>query len=257
MPDDDGQFARNRHGRDVIAATPCDALIKGPQRSGSADRLPRRLNQHGSGMNAALLTDPPVSRSALPGMMHGWVQAEIGDQPVGAWEPLGRPDRRHQPDRHHHVDARNGHEPLDLRVGERVARQLALDDSQIVRESVVLAQMPPKRIALVGRERLCQEPCPPPWPEQIGVRALRYEVGVQNRLDDSLQSRPLAHDLRASRYLPPQAKRMLVRYPDFRQEATRMKPERWVRFLRQFGGLAKVDSGSDYAASFSCSLSIA
>jgi hypothetical protein len=33
--------------------------------------------------------------------------------------------------------------------------------------------------------------------------------------------------------------------------------KRWVRFLRQFGGLAKVDSGSDYAASFSCSLSIA
>ena len=32
---------------------------------------------------------------------------------------------------------------------------------------------------------------------------------------------------------------------------------KWVRFPRQFGGLAKVDSGFDYAASFSCSLSIA
>jgi hypothetical protein len=33
--------------------------------------------------------------------------------------------------------------------------------------------------------------------------------------------------------------------------------ERWTRLVRQLGGLAKVDSGSDYAASFSCLLSIA
>src|SRR5680860_311784 len=33
--------------------------------------------------------------------------------------------------------------------------------------------------------------------------------------------------------------------------------ERWVRFPRQFGGLAKVDSGFDYAASFSACSSIA
>ena len=33
--------------------------------------------------------------------------------------------------------------------------------------------------------------------------------------------------------------------------------QRWSRFPGQFGGLAKVDSGFDYAASFSCSLSIA
>jgi hypothetical protein len=33
--------------------------------------------------------------------------------------------------------------------------------------------------------------------------------------------------------------------------------ERWSRFPGQNGGLAKVVSGFDYAASFSCSLSIA
>ena len=33
--------------------------------------------------------------------------------------------------------------------------------------------------------------------------------------------------------------------------------QRWVRFPRQFGGLAKVDSGFDYAASFSACSSIA
>ena len=35
------------------------------------------------------------------------------------------------------------------------------------------------------------------------------------------------------------------------------KEERWSRFPGQNGGLAKVVSGFDYAASFSCSLSIA
>ena len=33
--------------------------------------------------------------------------------------------------------------------------------------------------------------------------------------------------------------------------------QRWSRFPGQNGGLAKVDSGLDYAANFSCSLSIA
>lgn len=33
--------------------------------------------------------------------------------------------------------------------------------------------------------------------------------------------------------------------------------QRWTRLVRQLGGLAKVDSGSDYAANFSCLLSIA
>ena len=146
MPDDDGQFARDRDGRDVGAASPCDALVEGPQRSGSADRLPRRFDQHGPGMGAALLGDPPVPRPAVAGLMHARVQAEIGDQLVGAGEALDRADRRHQADRDHHVDARNGHEPLDVRVGERVARELALDDPQVVGEPVVLAQMPLHRI---------------------------------------------------------------------------------------------------------------
>jgi hypothetical protein len=32
---------------------------------------------------------------------------------------------------------------------------------------------------------------------------------------------------------------------------TGSEPERWSRFAGQFGGLAKVDSGFDYAANFS------
>jgi hypothetical protein len=42
-----------------------------------------------------------------------------------------------------------------------------------------------------------------------------------------------------------------------RAEALEVVDERWVRFPRQFGGLAKVDSGFGYAANFACSLPIA
>jgi len=37
----------------------------------------------------------------------------------------------------------------------------------------------------------------------------------------------------------------------------RLRSERWVRFPRQFGGLAKVDSGFGHAASFSVGVAIA
>src|SRR5918995_481295 len=43
---------------------------------------------------------------------------------------------------HYHVDARDRHQPRHVRVGQRVARQLALDDLQILAEPVVLAQVP-------------------------------------------------------------------------------------------------------------------
>ena len=54
----------------------------------------------------------------------------------------GRFDR-HSPDCDHHIDPGNGHEPLGFRFGERVARQLALDDTKILAQAAILAQAPP------------------------------------------------------------------------------------------------------------------
>jgi len=94
MPDDDGKLARYRHGRDVVAAAPGDPLIERPQRPGSAYRLPGCLDQHRTRMGAALLGDSPVPRPTIAGLMHARVQAEIGDQFVGAGEALDGADRR-------------------------------------------------------------------------------------------------------------------------------------------------------------------
>ena len=102
-------------------------------------------------MGAALLGDRPVPRPTVAGLVHARVQAEIGDQLVGAGEALDGADRREQARGDHHVDAGNGHEPLGVRMAERVARDLPLHGPKILAETVVLAQMTGDRILLVGR----------------------------------------------------------------------------------------------------------
>jgi hypothetical protein len=114
--------------------------------------------------------------------------------------PIGR----EQAGRDHHVDAGNGHDPLGVLIGERVARDLPLHDPKILAETVVLAQMTGDRILLVGWQRLSEQPSPSFRAEQIGVWAGRHQVRVQDRLDDRLQPRPLTADLIAARDLPPQ-----------------------------------------------------
>ena len=61
---------------------------------------------------------------------------------IRAGKPCDGSDRSDQPDCHHHVDARDRHQPGDVGIGSGLARQLALDDLQILTQSVVLAQMP-------------------------------------------------------------------------------------------------------------------
>ena len=138
---------------------------------------------------------------ALAGLVDARVQAEIGDQTIRSGEPLDGTDRGDEPDRDHHVDARDRHQPLDVRVAQSITRQLALNNAQVLAEPVVLTQVPGDCVALVGRERLGQEPRPSPRPKQISVRTGRHEVGVQDRLRNRLQPRPLPHDLCAARDL--------------------------------------------------------
>jgi hypothetical protein len=73
-------------------------------------------------------------------------------EPIRSGEPGDGFDRGDQPDRDHHVDARDRHQPLDVRIAQSVARQLALDHLQILAAPVVLAQVPGEGVALVGRE---------------------------------------------------------------------------------------------------------
>lgn len=156
VPDDDRELARDRNRGDVVTAPTGDALIKCSQRSRPAHRLPGGLDQHGARMRAALLGDPTVPRSIFAGLMHARVQAEIGDQLVGACEALDRPDRSQHADGDHHVDAGDGHQAFCIRIGQRVAGQLPLDNTQVLAEAIMLAHVPRHRVLLVNRKRLPQ-----------------------------------------------------------------------------------------------------
>ena len=60
-------------------------------------------------------------------------------------------------------------------------------------------------------------------PAEIGVRAGRDQVTMQDRLDDILQPRALSDDLIAPGHLPAKRLRRLIRNPDFRQKAACIK----------------------------------
>jgi hypothetical protein len=160
----------------------------------------------------------------LAGLAHARVQAEIGDQLVGAGEALDGADRGQQPDRDHHVDARHRHEPFHVGVGQRVAGEFALHRTQVLAEAVVLAQVPRHRLCLIRRQGLRQQPGPALGTEQVGVRAGRHEMRVQDGLDDRLQPRALAHDLVASRNLSAQCEGPLTWHPDLRKEVAGVEP---------------------------------
>jgi hypothetical protein len=101
--------------------------------------LPSCFNQHGPGVGAAFLADASVPRPSVTGLMDDWVKS--GDQTVWTGEPLDWADRRQQTDRDHHIDPRNGHQPLGFRVGQRIARQLALDHTKIIAEAIILSEV--------------------------------------------------------------------------------------------------------------------
>src|SRR3954464_2289015 len=91
-----------------------------------------------------------------------------------------------------------------------IPRQLGVDPAQLVAVEVQLAQQRREGAALVGRQLLLGQPGPARAPEQVGGRAARHEVAMQDRLHLVLQARALAHQVRAARDLPAPRLRLLV-----------------------------------------------
>lgn len=83
--------------------------------------------------------------------------------------------------------------------------------------------MPLDRGGLVVGEYLRQKPGSALRSRDVGMRALRHEVGVQNGLDHRLQADSLSHDLIAPRHLPTKAHRLWVRHPHLGQEPARVQ----------------------------------
>jgi hypothetical protein len=96
------------------------------------------------------------------------------------------------------VDAGNRHQPPGVLTCQRDAGELGIDQLQLLAVEVQLAQQRPDRAALVGRQVLLGQPRPALATEQVGGRAARHEVAMQNRLHAVLQPGALANDVRAA-----------------------------------------------------------
>src|SRR5436305_14542260 len=118
--------------------------------------------------------------------MHAGVQAQKSDETSGACEAIDGPNCRQQSNGDDHVYTRNRHEPLGLCAAQRVACELAFNDPEIVRQSIILPNMALDRSALIVRQELRQQPGAAFGAEALCLWALRHEMGMEDRLDHRL-----------------------------------------------------------------------
>src|SRR5215210_1325142 len=86
---------------------------EGSQGTRGTRRRPGCLHEHAAGVSASLLRDPAMVGRPGSRLPHARVQAEVADELLRALEPLDVADGSLEGERHNHVDARDGHQPLD------------------------------------------------------------------------------------------------------------------------------------------------
>ena len=168
-------------------------------------------------MRATLLGDPSMRRGLVAGLLDARVQAEVADELVRRAEAGEVADGGGDRDRDRDVDAGDRHQSPGRLAAQRDARELGVDQPQLLAVEVQLAQQRPDGPALVGGQLLLGQPAPTLDPEHIGGRAARHEVAMQDRLDLVLQPRALAHQMRAPGDLAPARLGVLVGDPHARQ----------------------------------------
>jgi hypothetical protein len=161
-------------------------------------------------------------RPCRAGLFPDWCtlgfQTQEGDKARGVREAIDWTDRGQQADCHNHVDPGDRHQSLRLRAAERVTRELAFQDVQILGQAIVLPQVSFDRGGLVVGQQLPKQPGAAFRPGNVRVRALRHEMRMQDRLDHRLQADALTHYLIAPGHLPAEAHRLLIQHPHLRQE---------------------------------------
>ena len=211
------KLASGRDDRDLRAAPGADTFEERAQRPGDLRGGERGFDEHPARVRTALLGDPSVRRGLAAGLAHPRVEPEIGDQLLGSAEAREVADRRCECERDGRVDAGDRHQPLDVLAFECDPAQGGVDDSQLLGLEVKLAQQRLDRLPLIPGEVLLCQPGASFDPEQVGERAARDQVAMQNRLHLVLQAGALTHDVRAPSDLTPQRVRRLISNPHARQ----------------------------------------
>ncbi len=184
--------------------------------TGRLGRGPGRLNQHGTRVTAADLADTAVMGGSESRLPHSRVQPEIAYQLLRAVEPADVADRRHDAGGDRQVDVGDRHQSVDRGILDCVLRDLAVEQGQVFCQPVKLTDVPIDGGALIVWQLLSSQPGPAASVEQIGMRALRDQMRVQDRMHLVLEPRAMPHDLVAPRHQSALAFGLRVRRPDLR-----------------------------------------
>ena len=109
-------------------------------------------------------------------------------------------DRSGQADRDRQVDAGNRQQALYCRIINCRLGEGAIEAAQILAEPVELAQMALDGVLLILGQRLLAEPCSPLAAEQVGMRARRDQMGMQDGMHLILDPGAMANHLVAPVY---------------------------------------------------------
>ena len=166
----------------------------------------------------------------VAGLAHARVEPEVADEPARAREALDLADRGDERERDRAVDAGDRQQPLHGGRGEADLGQLAVDESELLTGDVEPPQRRGDGDLLIDGQWLPGQPSTALLAEQVGGRAARQQVAMQDRLHLVLQPRALAHDASTASDQPPQRLQLLVRPPDAGQVTGRQE-------LRQDAGI--------------------
>ena len=134
---------------DLVAAAGADADEEGVQWPRGLRRRPGGLHQHRPGVAAPDLADPPVMGGAETRLTHARIETEVAHQLLGVLEAVDVADRRHEPRRDGEIDAGDRHRPLDRHIVQRALRNLAVEQVEVLCETIKLADVPLDRGTLV------------------------------------------------------------------------------------------------------------
>lgn len=223
VPAKGSKLARHGDGSDLMATTRPDTDEEGAQRTRRFRRGPGRLDQHGAGMAAPGLADPAMVGGSQTGLAHTRVQPEVAHQFLRRLEPVDAADRRHQPGCNSQIDTGDGQQPPDRFILQRVLGDVAVEHGKVLSEPVQLADMALDRDAFVLRHRLAGQPVAAALVEEIGMRAFRDQMRMQDGMHLVLDPGPVPNNLIAARHQSAHPFRCRIRGPDFRQIASRMQ----------------------------------
>ena len=114
-------------------------------------------------------------------LTHARVEAEVADELAPGWEAADVADGGQERRGDDHVDARDGHQPPDLRRGKRRLGDRPLDRGDLLVEKLDLAQTAVDRLALIDRQLELAQPSAAGLAEQVADRGLCDQTPDQRR----------------------------------------------------------------------------